>query len=56
MIQSEISACINTLNSKALRTGVLDSTDDYISEMISIEKQERKAGWQSRVKSLEELK
>jgi len=45
LIQSEIVECINTLNHQALRTGVLDSSDQYIDEMISNEKQERKSGW-----------
>lgn len=55
-ISAEIISLVNSLNKKALKAGVLDSSDAYIDEMIQIERMERKGGWQARIDSLNRLK
>ncbi|CDW82558.1 UNKNOWN [Stylonychia lemnae] len=54
--QETIRKCINRLNEIALRTGCLESSDQYIEMMIISEESEKKPGFDGRIKVLKDLK
>jgi hypothetical protein len=55
-LQEKIRNCINKLDSIALKSGVLDGSDDYIDLMIISEESEKKLGYKARISSLKDLK
>ena len=44
---------VSELNNKALKVGVSDAEEMYFRELIAQEKQERRPGYESRIKQIE---